>query len=123
MVQLATTIVTNRDLRTRMLWVELYVNLTGITVWCGLSSRGLIEPFFIDGTATGPIYLNMLQKSVMPSIREDFKDEEFYFQQDWAPQHHYHDFRPFLNKILSKRWIGRKGFSLNTLCIPQTSNH
>ena len=54
-----------------------HVNLPGITVWCGLSSKGLLGPFFFDATVTGPIYLNLLQQSVIPSITEDFEDEEF----------------------------------------------
>ncbi|GFT95276.1 uncharacterized protein NPIL_460641 [Nephila pilipes] len=88
--------------------VNHYVNLPGITVWCGLSSRGLIEPFFFD--ATGPVYLNLLQQSVIPSIREDFEQEEFYFQQDGAPPHYHRDVRSFLDGILPNSWIGRRGF-------------
>ena len=38
--------------------VDHHVNLSGITVWYGLSSRGLIGPFFFDATVTGPVYLN-----------------------------------------------------------------
>ncbi|GFT08476.1 DUF4817 domain-containing protein [Nephila pilipes] len=37
---------------------------------------------FFDATVTGPVYLSLLQQSVTPSIREDFEQEEFYFQQD-----------------------------------------
>jgi hypothetical protein len=29
------------------------VNLLGVNVWCGLSSHGLIGPFFFEGTITG----------------------------------------------------------------------
>ncbi|XP_016075224.1 PREDICTED: uncharacterized protein LOC107542427 [Miniopterus natalensis] len=90
--------------------MEHHVNLPGVTVWCGLSSRGLIGPFFVDGTVTGPIYLNLLRQSVMPSIREVFEDEEFYFQQDGAPPHYHHDVRSYLDDILPNRWIGRRGF-------------
>ena len=90
--------------------VDHHVNLPGITVWCGLSSRGLIGPFFFDATMTGPVYLNLLQQSVMPSIREDFEQEEFYFQQDGAPPHYHRDVRFFLDRILPNRWIGRRGF-------------
>ena len=41
--------------------LEEHVNLPGLTVWCGLSSRGLIGPFFFKGTVTGALYLDMLQ--------------------------------------------------------------
>lgn len=35
-------------------------------------------------TLTGPIYLNLLQKYIIPHIQEEFEDD-FYFQQDVAP--------------------------------------
>ncbi|GFT11948.1 uncharacterized protein NPIL_602731 [Nephila pilipes] len=89
--------------------VDHHVNLPGITVWCGLSSRELIRPFFFDATVTGPVYLNLLQQSVIPSIREDFEQENFYFQQDGAPPHYHRDVRSFLDGILPNRWIGRRG--------------
>ncbi|GFT11903.1 uncharacterized protein NPIL_425361 [Nephila pilipes] len=89
--------------------VDPHVNLPGITVWCGLSSRGLIGPFFFDATVTGTIYLNLLQQSIIPSIREDFKQEEFFFQQDGALPHYHRDVRSFLDGILPNRWIGRRG--------------
>ena len=60
--------------------VDRHVNLPEITVWCGLSSRGLIELFFFDATMTGPVYLNFLHQSAIPSIRENFEPDEFYFQ-------------------------------------------
>lgn len=83
--------------------VEHHVNLAGVTVWCSLSARGLIEAFFFDATVTGLVYLNLLQQPVMPSVREDFEDEEFYFQQDGAPSHYHHYVRPYLDEILPNR--------------------
>ena len=90
--------------------VYRHVNLPGITVWCGLSSRGLIGPFFFDATVTGLSYLNLLQQSVMPSIKEEFEDEEFYFQQNRTPPHYNHDIRSFLDEALPNRWIVLRGF-------------
>jgi len=40
--------------------VEKEVNLPGLKVWCGLSLRGLIGPFFFEGTVIGQVYLDML---------------------------------------------------------------
>ena len=54
--------------------------------------------------------MNLLQQSVMPSIKKDFEDEEFYFQQDGAPPHYHRDVRFFLDEVLPNRWIGRRGF-------------
>ncbi|GFS72586.1 uncharacterized protein NPIL_493121 [Nephila pilipes] len=67
-------------------------------------------PFFFDATVTGPVYLNLLQQSVISSTREDFEQEEIYFQQDGAPPHYHRDVRSFLDGILPNRWIGRRGF-------------
>ncbi|PSN42861.1 hypothetical protein C0J52_16195 [Blattella germanica] len=39
-------------------FVEKAVNLPGINVWCGFSSRGLIGSFLFDGTVTGQVHLN-----------------------------------------------------------------
>jgi hypothetical protein len=33
-------------------------NLSGLCVWCGLSSSGLIKPFLYEEIFTGPMYLN-----------------------------------------------------------------
>ena len=45
----------------------------------------------------------------MPRIREQFGDEEFYFQQDGAPSHYHRDVRAYLDENLPKRWIWRRG--------------
>ncbi|PSN47232.1 hypothetical protein C0J52_16550 [Blattella germanica] len=39
--------------------VDNAVNLQGVHVWCGLSSRGLIGAFLFDATITGEVYLEM----------------------------------------------------------------
>ena len=46
----------------------------------------------------------------MPSIRETFGENEFYFQQDGTPPHYPHNVRLFLDEILPNRWIEWKGF-------------
>ena len=71
--------------------MENPVNLPGINVWCGLSSRGLIEPFFFDGTVTVQVYMNMLRTSFLPAIRTLYGNEVFYFQQDGAAPHNNRD--------------------------------
>lgn len=76
--------------------IDYFVNLPGITVWCGLSSTGLLRRFVFGATMTFPVYLNLLQQYVMLSIRKTFGENEFYFQQDGAPVH-YHYVRSFLD--------------------------
>jgi hypothetical protein len=89
--------------------LEKHVNLLGFTVWCGLSSRGLIGPFLFEGTVTGALYLDMLQTSILPAIRELYGDESFYLQQDGVPPHYHRDVRMYLDETLPGRWIGRRG--------------
>lgn len=89
--------------------VDKAVNLPGLTVWCGLSSRGLIGPFFFEGTVTGHAYLDMLQTRILPAIQALYGNEMFYFQQDGAPPHYHRDVRLYLDETLPGRWVGRRG--------------
>ena len=89
--------------------LKKHVNLLGLTVWCGLSSRSLIGPFFFEGTVTGALYLDILQTSILPAIREPYEDESFYLQQDGAPPHYQRDVRMYLDETLPGRWVGRRG--------------
>ncbi|CAF5082377.1 unnamed protein product, partial [Rotaria sp. Silwood1] len=34
----------------------------GVMVWCGMTSNGLVEPYFFNDTVTGPLYKEMLVK-------------------------------------------------------------
>ncbi|XP_076305614.1 uncharacterized protein LOC143222676 [Tachypleus tridentatus] len=89
--------------------VEQQVNLPGVKVWCGLSAFGVTGPFCFENTVTGFVYLNLLQESVVPRIRGQFRDEEFYFQHDGAPPHYHRNVRAYLDENLPNRWIGRRG--------------
>ena len=37
------------------------------------------------------------------------KENEVYFQQDWAPAHFHDNVRNFLDRTFNERWMGRKG--------------
>ncbi|UYV72667.1 hypothetical protein LAZ67_10000255 [Cordylochernes scorpioides] len=89
--------------------IEKAVNLPGVNVWCGLSSRGLIGPFRFEGTVTGINYLTMLADSIFPAIRALYGNDDFYFQLDGAPPHYHRDVRAYLDQNLSGQWIGRRG--------------
>lgn len=88
---------------------EKSVNLPGVSVWCGLSSRGIIGPYFFQDTVTGQTYLQMLE-IMIPQINDLFDNEnEVYFQQDGAPPHFHVNVRNFLDQQFNQRWIGRRG--------------
>ena len=54
--------------------------------------------------------MKLLSRSVMPCIREDCEDEEFYYQQDGAPPYYHRDARSLLDDILPDWLVGRRGF-------------
>ena len=95
-MELLTGITASTGMQTIHVFVEKDVNLAGINIWCGLSSRCLIGSFFFYGTVTGQVYLNMLRTSVLPTIRTHYGNEEFYFQQDGAPPHYHRDVHAYL---------------------------
>ncbi|XP_076322842.1 uncharacterized protein LOC143231904 isoform X2 [Tachypleus tridentatus] len=64
---------------------EHHLNLSGVTVWCGLSARGLIGPFFFQDTVTGLNYLNMLQEFAMPRIQKTIWRRRVFLPEDGAP--------------------------------------
>jgi len=77
----------------------------GVMVWCGLTSKGILGPYFFDETATKERYLAMLQDFVWPQM----KHRGLYFQQDGANPHWSLIVRDWLNKKFPDRWIGRSG--------------
>jgi transposase len=87
--------------------IEKDVHLPGVMVWCAISSRGIIGPYFFDGTVTGVSYLHMLREFLLP-ILMDYPDD-IMFQQDGAPPHYALIVREFLNDNFPERWIGRRG--------------
>ena len=89
--------------------VEKEVNLPGLKVWCVMSLRGIIGPFFFEGTVTGQVYLDMLRTSILPAIHTVFGNDRFYFQQDGAPPHFHLDVRDYLDENFPGQWIGRRG--------------
>ena len=88
---------------------EKIVNLPGIAAWCGLSSRGLIGPYFFEETVTDQTYLQMVE-IMIPRLNDLFENEnEVYFQQDGNPPHFHVNVRNFLDRTFNQRWIGRRG--------------
>lgn len=77
----------------------------GLMVWCGLTSSGLIGPYFFDNSVTGESYLHMLQEFLWPKV----KQRRLIFQQDGAPAHYSLEVRDWLDQKFPDRWIGRRG--------------
>ena len=89
--------------------IEKELNVPGITVWGGITSAGLVGPFFFESTVTGASYLKMLQEKVWSVISQREHIGELYFQQDGAPPHYATIVRNWLDDSFPNRWIGRRG--------------
>lgn len=76
----------------------------GVTVWAGISYRGVTAPRFFRETVKGENYLSMLQDA-LPNIIELGS----IFMQDGAPAHYYRPVINYLNSNFPNRWIGRRG--------------
>jgi len=64
------------------------LNQLGLTVWVGLSCKGVLGPIFIHTTVTHDLYLNMLWDTVLPQLQRQHDNDDFFFQQDGAPAHY-----------------------------------
>lgn len=77
----------------------------GVMVWCGLTSSGIVGPYFFDENVVADTYLAMLNGFLWPHIRR----RRVYFQQDGAAAHYAIRVRSWLDEKLPGRWIGRRG--------------
>ena len=77
----------------------------GVMVWCGITSAGLIGPYFFEDNVTGASYLAMLDEYLWPAVRY----KRLIFQHDGAPAHYERNVRNWLDHKFKNRWIGRRG--------------
>ncbi|CAF3853183.1 unnamed protein product [Rotaria sp. Silwood1] len=84
---------------------EVPNNQQGITVWCGISSGGLIGPYLFNDNVNGSLYKEMLVDYLWPKIRR----KGFHFQHDGAGAHYALVVREWLDEKFPNRWIGRRG--------------
>jgi hypothetical protein len=68
--------------------VEGQLNQPGVTVWVGLSYKGVLGPISFHTTLTHDPYLNMLRDTVLPQLQRQHDNDDFFFQQDGAPPHY-----------------------------------
>lgn len=81
-----------------------------INVWCAMSSRCIIGPYFFeDENVNGKNYLKMLKEYFRPIIGRKHIHNKILFQQDGAPAHYSTEVREWLNLTFPDRWIGRRG--------------
>lgn len=59
----------------------------GIMIWGSISVKGVGNLEFLDGMVNAEKYQDILNRSLLPCIREQFCNEQFIFQQDGASCH------------------------------------
>ena len=77
-----------------------------LTVWCALSSDGIIGPIILDGNITGVSYSCMLEESFFPAAHGMDKVEEYWFMQDGAMPHRTREVFALLDEHFHGRVIG-----------------
>jgi hypothetical protein len=90
--------------------VEEAMHSPKINVWCAMSSKQIIGPFFFDGeTVNKDGYLDMLEHFFYPIIQRKRLHRSIYFQQDGSPVHFSKQVRAWLDEKFDGRWVGRGG--------------
>lgn len=87
------------------LQIDVRNSKQGVQVWCGMTSGGLIGPYFFEGNVRSEHYLAMLKEFLWPAVMR----RRLFFQQDGAPIHYAVDVRQWLDEKFPNRWIGRRG--------------
>ena len=89
--------------------LEKEVNSPGVMCWVGISSSGIVGPFFFRETVTGDSYLQLLQNEVWGEIADWPDIDAIIFQQDGAPPHFARQVKDWLHETFPGRWLGRGG--------------
>jgi Helix-turn-helix domain (DUF4817) len=89
--------------------IELSMKSPGVTCWAGIWSKGIVGPYFFDGTVTGDSYLAMLNDYLLPQIVALDEGSGMWFMQDGAPAHYAARVRSWLDQNFAGQWIGRRG--------------
>ena len=77
------------------------------TVWCGFSSKGVIGPYFFDGTVNGERYRQMLTDFLWPQLTQLGWDN-MWFQQDGATCHTARETINLIKQMFGERVISQK---------------
>jgi hypothetical protein len=86
-----------------------------VTVWCAISSFGIIGPYFFKDareqaiTVTGPHYVHMLENFLGPELARHPVTEETFFQQDGATSHTARDSMAAVRTLFPNHVISRYG--------------
>ncbi len=68
-----------------------------VMIWGAMSSAGVGQLCFLKTNVTAPVYQDILEHFKLPSADQLFKDADFIFQQDLAPDHTAKSTKSWLN--------------------------
>ena len=88
---------------------EVPIKSPKVTVWCGLTKKEIIGPYFFEHNVDSQSYQTMLKTFFIPQLKSRRIYKKTIFQQDRASAHWSLSVRAFLNQTFLKRWIGRDG--------------
>lgn len=90
-------------------FVERSLHPQRVTVWCGISDRGILGPFFIHDIIDSEMYLKLLQDDVIPQLRQrSMRLRDQYFQQDGARVHTTYPVLEYLNRTFGGKVISNR---------------
>ncbi|PNF27784.1 hypothetical protein B7P43_G09194 [Cryptotermes secundus] len=98
-----------------MMLHERPLHASKVTVWCAVSSHGVIGPYFFENedritvTVTSDRYVEMLQTSVAPALKNFPQLHETWFQQDGATSHTARQSIAAVRELFGNRVISRFG--------------
>lgn len=77
-----------------------------VTLWCAISSCGIIGPFFFEGNVNHERYREMLENDFIPTAQGLEAVDDFWFMQDGATPHRTIDVFNLLDEHFHGRVIG-----------------
>jgi len=99
-------------------FIELHerpLHSSKVTVWCAVSSFGIIGPYFLEDerekavNVTGPRYIHMLENFLGPELARHPVTKEMFFQQDGATSHTACDSMAAVSNLFPNHVISRYG--------------
>lgn len=89
-----------------------------VTVWCAMSTRGIVGAVFVDGTVTSARYCDVLANSFIPAIQGDPEFELMWFMQDGARPHRTSNVfdlldEHFQNRVIALGYPDHTGMGIN----------
>jgi hypothetical protein len=88
---------------------EKSMDQRGVMVWCGLTSRHVIGPFFFDANVNQQTYQAMLRDKVWVALNNlGYNVAELWFQQDGAPAHTANATLAMLEQKFEERVISKR---------------